>query len=58
MYFENLCKRLSALPEVESIALGGSRAGDRHDEKSDYDLYIYEELGFILKGDCIGCRCP
>lgn len=50
MYFENLCKRLSALPEVESIALGGSRAGDRHDEKSDYDLYIYEERPLSEEG--------
>ena len=32
---------LSALPQVEAIALGGSRAGDRYDEKSDYDVYLY-----------------
>ena len=43
MYFEKLCAYLSELPEVESIALGGSRAGTRYDEKSDYDLYVYEK---------------
>lgn len=43
MYFEKLCAYLSELPEVESIALGGSRAGARYDEKSDYDLYVYEK---------------
>ena len=32
---------LSALPQVEAIALGGSRAGERYDEKSDYDIYLY-----------------
>ena len=29
------------LPEVEAVALGGSRASAHYDEKSDYDLYIY-----------------
>lgn len=41
MYFELLWKEFAKLPEVEAIALGGSRAGDNYDEKSDYDLYIY-----------------
>ena len=31
----------ASLPQVEAIALGGSRAGDRYDEKSDYDVYLY-----------------
>lgn len=38
---DELFAQLSALPEVEAIALGGSRAGDRYDEKSDYDVYVY-----------------
>ena len=38
---EKLFKELSALPEVEAIALGGSRAGEVYDEKSDYDVYLY-----------------
>ena len=36
-----LFRELSALPQIEAIALGGSRAGDRFDEKSDYDIYLY-----------------
>lgn len=38
---EQLFKELSELPEVEAIALGGSRAGKNYDEKSDYDVYLY-----------------
>ena len=41
MYFSLLWNAFAALPEVEAIALGGSRAGKNYDEKSDYDLYIY-----------------
>lgn len=36
-----LFKELSMLEEVEAIALGGSRAGENFDEKSDYDVYLY-----------------
>lgn len=36
-----LFSELSALPQVEAIALGGSRAGIHFDEKSDYDVYLY-----------------
>lgn len=36
-----LFRELSALGAVEAIALGGSRAGDCYDEKSDYDVYLY-----------------
>ena len=32
---------LSKLPQVEAIALGGSRAGAVYDEASDYDVYLY-----------------
>lgn len=39
--FQNLISELSALPQVEAIALGGSRAGNHFDEKSDYDVYLY-----------------
>ena len=38
---EQLFAELSALPEVEAIALGGSRATDHYDEKSDSDVYLY-----------------
>ena len=38
---QQLFEQLSFLPQVEAIALGGSRAGERYDEKSDYDVYLY-----------------
>lgn len=38
---EQLFAELAALPEIEAIALGGSRAGTNFDEKSDYDVYLY-----------------
>lgn len=39
--FHALISELTALPQVEAIALGGSRAGTNYDEKSDYDVYLY-----------------
>lgn len=36
-----LFRELSRLPQIEAIALGGSRAGTHFDEKSDYDIYLY-----------------
>lgn len=39
--FDAVIRELSALPEIEAIALGGSRAGIHFDEKSDYDIYLY-----------------
>jgi len=39
--FDQLIRELSTLPQIEAIALGGSRAGTNHDEKSDYDVYLY-----------------
>lgn len=36
-----LFEELSNLEQVEAIALGGSRAGENYDEKSDYDVYLY-----------------
>lgn len=39
--FNELIDELSELQEVESIALGGSRANEVYDEKSDYDVYLY-----------------
>ena len=36
-----LFSEFSAIAQVEAIALGGSRATGRHDETSDYDVYIY-----------------
>lgn len=41
MFFEQLCIALQALEPIEALVLGGSRAGDVYDQKSDYDLYVY-----------------
>ena len=41
MNVDALFEELSGLPQVEAIALGGSRAGEIYDEKSDYDVYLY-----------------
>ncbi len=38
---EKLFEELGRLSQVEAIALGGSRAGESFDEKSDYDVYLY-----------------
>ncbi len=38
---ERLFQEFSRLPQVEAIALGGSRAEEHYDEKSDYDVYVY-----------------
>ena len=37
----SLFEEIGKLPQVEAIALGGSRATGRNDEKSDYDIYVY-----------------
>lgn len=39
--FEQLISDLSQLPQIEAIALGGSRSGSNFDAKSDYDVYLY-----------------
>ena len=50
-----------ALPQVEAIALGGSRAGDHFDEKSDYDIYLYitspipENIRQEIFASCCSC---
>ena len=36
-----LFRQLGSLPQVEAIALGGSRATGRNDAGSDYDVYVY-----------------
>ena len=38
---KQLFHELSQLPQVDAIALGGSRAGEYYDQKSDYDVYVY-----------------
>lgn len=38
---QNLFKELAQLEQVEAPALGGSRAGQRFAQDSDYDVYVY-----------------
>ena len=38
---EKIVAEFSALPQIEAIALGGSRAGSHFDKTSDYDIYLY-----------------
>lgn len=38
---EELFEELSSIANVEAICLGGSRANNIYDEKSDYDVYVY-----------------
>ena len=38
---KKLFDEFSGIMQVEAIALGGSRATGRNDEKSDYDVYVY-----------------
>ena len=38
---DQLFSELASLPQIEAIALGGSRAGACYDENSDYDVYLY-----------------
>ena len=38
---EKIYEALINCPQVEAICLGGSRAGENCDEKSDYDVYVY-----------------
>ena len=39
--FDALITELSQIEAIEAIALGGSRAGESYDEKSDWDVYVY-----------------
>jgi hypothetical protein len=38
---KQIFEELIMLNQVEAVALGGSRAGENYDEKSDYDVYVY-----------------
>jgi hypothetical protein len=38
---DEIVRRLSSLPQVEAIALGGSRAAGSGDPSSDYDIYTF-----------------
>lgn len=56
---EKLFEELAALPQVEAIALGGSRAGKVFDEKSDYDVYLYckGEISEAVRAEILSRYC-
>ena len=49
-----LFSEFADLEQVEAIALGGSRAGECYDEKSDYDVYVYITS---MKNQIMTCMC-
>lgn len=56
---EKLFEEISSIPQVEAIALGGSRATGRNDEKSDYDVYVYlkESVDETIRRDILEKYC-
>lgn len=52
-------KKLADLPQVEAIALGGSRANGVFDEFSDYDVYVYvtAEIDSKVRGKLLAPYC-
>jgi hypothetical protein len=44
-----LAERLAALPQVEAVALGGSRAAGSSDPSSDLDVYVYSRAEVPLE---------
>ena len=56
---EKLFRELGNLPEVEAVALGGSRATGRQDETSDYDVYVYitEPVAASVRKDILDKYC-
>lgn len=57
--FEQVVAKFSTLPQIEAIALGGSRAGTQFDESSDYDIYLYctEEIPENIRKDILLPYC-
>ena len=55
--FDALITELSQIDTVEAIALGGSRAGEHYDEKSDYDVYVYGTVDENIRRDILGKYC-
>lgn len=56
---DNIFKKIAEYPQVEAIALGGSRAGTDYDEKSDYDVYVYctEPLTEKIRREVLAAEC-
>ena len=43
MEFEQIVEEFKRIEEEKAIDLGGSRAKNTNDEKSDYDVYSYND---------------
>lgn len=56
---KQLFEELKKQPQIEAIALGGSRAGEMFDEKSDYDIYVYchEMIPESVRKDILSNYC-
>ncbi|MBE5961926.1 MAG: DUF4037 domain-containing protein [Lachnospiraceae bacterium] len=56
---EDLFAELASCSQVVGVALGGSRASGNHDEKSDYDIYVYlsEPLPETIRKDILSKYC-
>lgn len=56
---DELFKQIQQWPQVEAIALGGSRATGAYDEQSDYDVYLYctEPVPQDLRRDVLSQYC-
>ncbi|MAZ65999.1 MAG: DUF4037 domain-containing protein [Kangiellaceae bacterium] len=59
VHFDKLINQLKKLPQVDAIALGGSRATGQNDRTSDYDVYVYlnsavapSERQALLEAEC------
>ncbi|GGZ30079.1 DNA polymerase subunit beta [Streptomyces inusitatus] len=46
VFVSRVAERLAALPSVEAVALGGSRAQGTHTPESDWDFAVYYRGGF------------
>lgn len=47
----SVLEELKSYPQVEAIAIAGSRASGNNDSKSDYDVYIYSNSNDFLPED-------
>ena len=53
---ELVARRFASLPQVEAVALAGSRSSDFPDADSDIDLYVYVTEDIPLEVRARDCR--
>ena len=56
---QDIYSKFRSLEQTEALALGGSRASGRNDEKSDYDLYVYvtDDIEESTREEMLGRFC-